>query len=214
MDMDEFLEKEAGQKESEPPKAEAAKPIAPEKPKEAPVPVNTEGSIGQLQQFWSKISDAKLKWDSKLYNEVVETAEKAKQELYKASISFDKEKKSIKYLIGKALDSLDKKNYDEAGRLHSDINSARDKLPDFLMEEKKELDKEIFALSQKLHEGMNRAFTSNFWTAVNKIEAGIKDAFLSFDAADLERTKSLYEQALQDFKSLPNGFTQKKIGIG
>ncbi len=214
MDMDEFLENEAGQRENDATKTEAQNPVIPEKPKEAPAQINTEGSIGQFQQFWSKISDAKLKWDSKLYNEVAETAEKAKQELYKASINLDKDKKSIKYLIGKALDHLDKKNYDEASKLYSDIGAMRDKIPDFLMEEKKELDKEIFALSQKLHEGMGRAFTSNFWTAVNKIETGIKDAFLSFDAADLERTKSLYEQALQDFKSLPNGFTQKKLEIG
>ena len=216
MDMDEFLEKETGQKsnDTETPKTEPANPLIPEKPKEAPAEVNTEGSIVQFQQFWSKISDTKLKWDSKLYSEVSETAEKAKQELYKSSINLDKEKKTIKYLIGKALDQLDKKNYDEASKLFSDIGAMRDKIPDFMMEEKKELDKEIFSLSQKLHEGIDRAFTGNFWSSVNKIETTLKDAFLSFDAADLERAKSLYDQALQDFKSLPNGFTQKKLGIG
>ncbi|MEK6949042.1 MAG: hypothetical protein AABX34_02395 [Nanoarchaeota archaeon] len=220
MDIDEFLDKELkeqidtevndkfGDKLSP---AQASEP-APELPEKEEV--KYEGSINQFFGLWGKISELKLKWDPKLYDELRDIAEKAKQELYKALANMERQKKDIKHLIGRALDEIDKKNYDGAKKLYDEISSMSDKLPDFLMDQKKELGKEMLALSQKLHEGMDRKFTSDFWGSALKIENFSKDAFLSFDAADLEKAKVLYEKALEEYKGLPKGFTQKKLELG
>lgn len=216
MDIDEFLDRELkGQIDTEV-KAEFGDKLSPAQAPELPEKgeVKYEGSINQFFGLWGKISELKLKWDPKLYDELRDLDEKAKQELYKALANMERQKKDIKHLIGRALDEIDKKNYDAAKKLYDEISSMSDKLPDFLMDQKKELGREIFALSQKLHEGMDRKFTSDFWGSALKIENFSKDAFLSFDAADMERAKALYEKALEEYKGLPKGFTQKKIEMG
>ncbi len=220
MDIDEFLDKELKEQIDTEVKskfgddASPALPteLAPELPQKEEV--KYEGSITQFFGLWDKIYELKLKWDPKLYDELRGMEEKAKQELYKSSINFERQKKDIKHLIGKALDEIDKKDYDASKKLYDEISSMLEKLPDFLMEQKKELEKEMFSLSQKLHEGIDRKFTSDFSGAVVKIENFMKDAFLSFDAADLERSKILHEKALAEYRALPKGFTQKKIELG
>lgn len=213
MDIDEFLDKEVGEK-SQQPKAEASSTQNPEKPESfSPQSGNPEG-INQFLKSWSRIYDAKLNWDSTMYNELAQAAEKAKQEIYNYSAEIEIKKKEVKRLIGKALDEIDKKNYEEANKIYSEIGGMMDKMPDFMMEEKKELDKEIIVLSQRLHEGINHKFTADFWGSMARIENLLKDALLSFEAADLEKARLLYDKSLEEYKGLPKGFMQKKLELG
>ena len=220
MDIDKFLDKELKEQIDTEVKAEFGDKLSPAQvPEQAPEltekgEVKYEGSINQFFGLWDKISELKLKWDPNLYDELKGTAEKAKQELYKASINFERQKKDIKHLIGKALDEIDKKDYDSAKKHFDEVSGMLEKLPDFLMDQKKEIGREIFALSQKLHEGMDRKFTSDFWGSALKIENFLKDALLCFNAANLEKAKVLYEKALEEYKGLPKGFTQKKLELG
>ena len=220
MDIDQFLDKELKEQIDTEVKAEFGDKLnpaqAPGQASEIPgkEDVKYEGSINQFLELWSKIYDLKLKWDPKLYNELRDMSEKAKQEFYKALANMERQKKDIKRLIGNALDEIDKKNYDEAKKLYDGISGILEKFPDFMMDQKKELGKEIFALSQKLHEGMDRKFTSDFWNSAVKIENFLKDAFLCFDAADLEKAKALYEKVIEEYKALPKGFAQKKLELG
>ena len=220
MDIDEFLDKELKEQiDTEVKSKFGDNPIPAPHTETASEPPQKEevkcgGSINQFFGLWGKISELKLKWDQKLYDELRDLDEKAKQELNKSSVNLEMHKKDIKHLIGRALDEIDKKDYDAATRVYGEVSSILDKLPDFLMDQKKEMGKEMLALSQKLHEGIDRKFTGDFWGSVIKIESFMKDALLSFDAADLERSKLLYEKALAEYKALPNGFTQKKIELG
>lgn len=210
MDIDEFLEREMKGEGKEEGKD---KPIHQATQEEAPV-INVEGSIKHFLELWGKISELKLKWDSKLYKEIIGTKEKAQQELYKAAVNLDRDKKAIKKLIGKALDEMDKGSYEEASHIYSDISKMKDSLPDFMAEEKRELNSEILAIYQKLHNGMDNKLIADSKKVANTIDLSINDAALSLAAGDLEKAKVLYEKIVESYKALPNGIMQKKLELG
>lgn len=208
MDIDEFLDKELVEEKEKQVKEDASQP------KENTAETKEETNIKHFLELWKKISEAKFKWDLRLYNELSETGEKARQEFYKASVNVDREKKAIKRLIGKVLDETEKKNYEEATKLYSEIKEMQNKIPDFMMEEKKGLNREIFLLYQKMHEGMDRKFVNDFRLVVDKINTLIRDSFMSLNADDLEKAKVLYEKVIEEYKALPNGFMEKKLELG
>ena len=215
MDIDEFLEREiqAKKKEGTGKKEDLAeKPAATATLKED---ISKEsGDIKHFFELWNKVSEAKFKWDNSLYTDINKAAENVNAQLTNVLEAMGREKSAIKRLIGKALTEIENKSYENATKLYAEISDMRNNFPEFLLEEKKELNREIFLLYEKLHDGIDLKFIENFKASITKITGLIKDSVSSFDSGDMEKAKALYEKALEEYKNLPNGFLQQKMELG
>jgi len=230
MDIDEFLDKEVQATEKE----DIEKDVSSQEIKEVDVekettsklkkeriieelsssqPIKEEGSIKSYFDLWNKVSEAKFKWDNDLYNEVDKAAVKVKEELSSSLLTIEREKNAIKRLISKALTELRHNNYEAATKLYSQISDTRNKFPDYFLEEKKELNRDIFRLYQKLHDQIDSKFIIDFKESIEKINSFIRDAFSNLDN-DIDKAKNFYEKALELYKDLPNGFLPQKLELG
>ena len=208
MDIDEFLDKEL---QSE--KEKVAEKTS-EKPEMEEVSNEKKDSVKRFLELWGKVSDAKFKWDEKVYREINDAGESVKRELENITLTVGRQKKAIKRLIGKALSEIENKNYDAAAKLYSEISDMRDKIPEFMLEEKKDLNNEIFVLYEKLHNNIDAKFIKDFKASLLEVDNFINDSGSAMGTGDIEKSKVSYEKALESYRALPNGFLQKKIELG
>ena len=205
MDADEFLDKEIQAEKKE---------DAEEKPATIEVTKEEKDTIKHYFELWNKISGEKFKWDNELYTELNKSAKKVRERLDKLLPTIEKEKNIIKQLVGKALNELERGKYESATRLYSEISDMRNSLPDFLLEEKKELNKEIFQLYEKLHDQIDSKFINDFNGSIAKVGGLIRNSFSSFRMGKIESAKKFYEGALEAYRTLPNGFLAQKLELG
>ena len=205
MNVDEFLDKEI--------QAEKKEDI-----EKRPVPIEVTKEerdiIKHYFELWNKVSEVKFKWDNELYTELNKSAKKVKDRIDKLLPTIKREKGIIKQLIEKAVSELERGKYESATRLYSEISDMRNSIPDFLLEEKKELNKEIFQLYEKLHDKIDSKFINDFNDSIVKVENLIRNSFSSLRIGRLEPAKDFYENALEVYITLPNGFLAQKIELG
>jgi tetratricopeptide (TPR) repeat protein len=225
MDIDDFLDKEVQEEKKEGDEdvssqvtedqveEPAVEGTAPEV-SEAAAASGETGAVKNYFQLWGKVSEAKFKWDSKLYEEVEKEGNKVKEEIAKSLLTAGRDKKEIKRLIGKAITELENENYEAATNLYSEISDMRNNFPDFLLEEKKDLNKEIFLLYEQLHDKIDVKFINDFKVSIVNVSNFVKDSLSSLRSGDTEKAKVLYEHALKAYKSLPNGLLQEKMELG
>lgn len=213
MDIDEFLDKELQSENGQEVKEKVAEKAA-EKPEMEEVSNEKKDSVKRFLDLWGKISEAKFKWDEKIYKEINDAGESVKRELESITLTVGRQKKAIKRLIGKALSEIENKNYDTAAKLYSEISDMRDKIPEFMLEEKKELNNEIFVLYEKLHNNIDAKFIKDFKASLLEVDNFINDSGSAMGTGDIEKSKVLYEKVLESYRALPNGFLQKKIELG
>jgi len=204
MDIDEFLDKEIQVEKKE------------EKEEDAAIEITKEEKdvVKHYFDLWNKVSEAKFKWDNDLYAELNKVGNTVKEKLGKLVPSIGREKSIIKQLIDKAINELERGKYESATRLYSEISDMKNNLPDFLLEQKKELNKDIFQLYEKLHDKIDSKFINDFNESIAKVDGFIKNSFSSLKIGRLEAAKNFYEEALEVYKSLPNGFLVQKIELG
>jgi len=220
MDIDEFLDKEIQVEKKE--EIEDVSSQTTEQPIEEPAVKDTTATgesnetdaIKNYFQLWGKVSEEKFKWNDKLYEELKKEGNKVKQELDKSLLAAGRQKKEIKKLIGKALTELESKNYGAATKLYSEISDMRDKFPDFLLQEKKDINREIFLLYGKLHDQIDLKFINDFKDSIANVHNLINDSSSSLNIGDIQKAKALYESALKIYKNLPHGLLQEKIELG
>jgi len=224
MDIDEFLDKEIqGEKKEDTGEADSqasiegpsASDATEESAEETVVSQATEtDAIKHYIQLWNKVSEVKFKWDSKLYDDLNKEGDKVKGELDRSLSTVEGQKKAIKRLIGKAISELENRNYEAATKLYSEISNMRNNLPAYFLEEKKELNREVFLLYEKLHDKIDSRFINDFKESIVKVHNFIKDSFSSLAMRDMEKAKIFYEKALGIYKDLPNGFLSEKMKLG
>tara|TARA_Y100000310_G_C20662957_1_gene805798 strand:+ start:185 stop:1156 length:972 start_codon:yes stop_codon:yes gene_type:complete len=204
MDIDEFLETEINAEKKE---------DAEKKPVSTEIPGEAKDNVKNFFELWKKIEDAKFKWDDKLYMELNETRDKLEKELGKTLLTIRRKKKEIKRLIGKSLNEIENKNYEAATKIYAEIRNMKNEFPDFLLEEKKEMNKEIFLLHEKLHNQIDSKFIKDFKESIAKVSTLIEDSFSNLNKMDVEKAKIIYEKALNTYRDLPDGFMQKKLEL-
>ena len=221
MDIDEFLDKElqVDKKEVIEEKSEEETfdtEIAKEEKDTVytEIPKEEENIVKHYFDLWKKVSEAKLKWDNNLYGELNKAENKVKGELNTLSSAVKRKKTAIKQLISKAISELKNKNYEAATLLYSKITDIRNTLPGFFIEEKQELNKEIFQLYDKLHDEVDSKFINDFNKSIAKISGLISNSFASIKIGQTGAAKKFYEDALDTYKTLPNGFLCQKIDLG
>src|SRR3989338_2076810 len=213
MDIDEFLDKELQSENKEEVKEKAAERAA-EKPVMEEVSNEKKDSVKRFLDLWGKLSEAKFKWDEKVYKEINDSGENVKKELEGITLAVGRQKKAIKRLIGKALSEIENKNYDAAAKIYSEISDMRDKIPEFMLEEKKDLNSEIFVLYEKLHNNIDAKFIKDFKASLLEVDNFINDSGSAMGTGDIEKAKVMYDKALESYRALPNGFLQKKVELG
>ncbi len=202
MDVDEFLDKELQVK----------------KEVKEDVPIETakgeKDDIKRYFELWEKISEMKFKWSNELYDEVNKARDKAKQKLSRLLPDVGRDKNTIRHLIGKTRNELQNKNFEAATRSYSEISKLRDSFPDFLLEEKKEINKEIFRLYEELRDKIDLKFIDDFKESIAKADNLAKNSFSNLRMGKVEEAKNSYEEALKAYKDLPNGFLDRKMELG
>ena len=204
MDIDEFLDKELQVEKKE----ETEETVAIQISKE------DEGTIRHYFELWDKLSEAKLRWDGNLHEELIKTGNELKGELNRLLSVVEREKNTIKHLIDKAINELDKKNYENATKIYSEITDMLNNFPDFFVEEKKALNREIFQIYEKLKDKIDSKFIEDSNRSISKVYGLIRDSFSKFKAGGIEESKKIYEDALKSYKELPHGFLPQKIDLG
>jgi len=204
MDIDQFLDQEIQAQQKEDVEKEV---------EHIEVPKEEKDDVKYYFGLWKKVSEAKFKWDPDLYSELDKATAKVKENLDASLLTVEREKTAIKRLIGGALRELKHDNYEAATKLYSEISDMRNKFPDFLLEEKKEINKEIFQLYRKLHDQIDSKFINDFKESIEKINNFVKDAF-SHLHFDIDKAKNFYEKGLEIYKDLPNGFMSQKLELG
>ncbi|MFH0867750.1 MAG: hypothetical protein V1831_00390 [Candidatus Woesearchaeota archaeon] len=203
MDVDEFLDKETQIEKKEEIDEKAIQ-----------IPKEDKENIKNYFEIWNKISEAKFKWDSELYAEVSKAGEDIEKKSGKLLSTIEREKSTIKRLIGKVVEELKNKNYDSATKLYSEISDIRNNFPEFFLEERKEINKEIFRLYEKLHDEIDLKFINDFKSSIAQVDDFISSSYSSLDAGDADKAKLLYGKALEIYKDLPNGFLSRKMELG
>ncbi len=204
MDIDEFLDKEL-QLEKEVPK---------KKHGDTQISEEDKDTIKHYFELWDKVSEAEFRWDNDLYAELDNATNKIKEKLSTLLSEKKREKSIIGQLISKATNELENRNYEAATKLFSEISDIRKTFPDFLLEEKKDLNKEIVLLYEKLHDQIDSKFIRDLKASIAEVDSLISSSYSSLDAKDIDKAKILYEKALRIYKHLPNGFLSKKIELG
>src|SRR3990167_5211643 len=203
MDIDEFLNKEL--------QSEEGQEVKEKKPEVEEVSSANKGNVKRFLELWGKISEAKFKWDEKIYKEVNDAGESVKKELESITLTVGRQKKAIKRLIGKALSEIENKSYDAAARLYSEISDMRDKIPEFMLEEKKDLNNEIFVLYEKLHNSIDAKFIKDLKASLLEVDSFINDSGSAMGTGDIEKSKALYKEL--SIRTQIYGL-QEQLGIG
>ena len=209
MDIDEFLDKEL-QTESPIEKKENIE----SKPKPVEVTKEEKDIVKHYFELWNKVFEEKFKWDGELFIELNKSAKKVKENLDNLLPTIERKKDIVKQLIEKAFNELEKGDYESATRLYSEISDMRNSLPDFLLEERKEFNREIFQLYERLHDKVDSKFINDSNESIAKIGNLTKNSFSSLSIGKLEAAKDFYEKALELYRTLPNGFLAQKIELG
>jgi len=220
MDIDEFLDKETQGAKKEDKEMVITQPYAEfkdAKPSGFPDAGKT-GSLEALEKnylgMWDRISKDNLGWSSSLYADIAKTGDEIKKALSLMSSKINGEKISIKRLIGSAKNALERKNYGEALRLYSDIISIRNGMPNAFFEEKRELNREILPFYARLSEQIDIKFIEDFNYSAAKADSLISSSFSGIGKNNIADAKSFYQEALEIYKSLPQGFLMRKIELG
>ncbi|MBI2208829.1 hypothetical protein HYU50_05020 [Candidatus Woesearchaeota archaeon] len=223
MDIDDFLDKEIpikreGNKENK--EVFATQTSAEFKGAEPSDSLNA-GKTGNLEaleknylQMWDRVSKDKFGWSSSLYADISRAGDEIKKTLSILSSKINNEKMNINRLISSAKNALERKNYGEALKLYSEIISRRDSIPNAFFEEKRKLSKEILPFYAKLAEQIDMKFAGDFNDSAEKADSLARDSFSSIEKNDIANAKNFYEQALEIYKSLPQGFLMRKIELG
>jgi len=228
MDIDEFLDKEVqaekkedvvqpeatqDTKEEEPSSTHEAKEDSVEEA--SPIEATKEDEfIKNYSELWNKVSEAKYIWDSNLFAELNKATNKIKEKLNILSTTLDRKKNRIKDLIEQANGELKNENHEKALRIYTEIADMKNSLPNFLLEEKRGFNNEIFQLYGKLHDEVDTKFINNFKDSIAIVDRLARNSFSSLDTGDIEASKHFYEKAIKVYKDLPNGFLPQKIGLG
>ena len=199
MDIDNFLDKEIGGEE---------KPEVIETTKEE------KDAVKWYFSLWDKVSEAKFSWNDEIYTELDKAAKKVKEELSGLSSKIQGQKNVIKRLIDRAFKELRNKDYEAAAKIYSEITDMRNSFPDFFLEEKKAINKEIFQLYEKLHDQIDSKFIDDLNESLAKVDKLIRNSFSSIKLGKIEPAKDFYETALETYKNLPNGFLGQKLELG
>ena len=199
MDIDDFLDKEIGGEE---------KPEVIETTKEE------KDAVKWYFSLWDKVSEAKFSWNDEIYTELDKAAKKVKEELSGLSSKIQGQKNVIKRLIDRAFKELRNKDYEAAAKIYSEITDMRNSFPDFFLEEKKAINKEIFQLYEKLHDQIDSKFIDDLNESLAKVDKLIRNSFSSIKLGKIEPAKDFYETALETYKNLPNGFLGQKLELG
>lgn len=164
--------------------------------------------------LWNRISKQSMYWNNELYVELNKIGTEIKNEISRLSSEIESKKNTIKELIYKSGRELENKRYAEALKLYHEVIRTRDSLPDFLLEDKNEINDKIIKLYEKLHKDIDSKFISDFKKSIEEIKNIIIKSHASLDNGDMENAKNFYETAFQAYISLPNGFLLEKIDIG
>ncbi|MBW2976955.1 hypothetical protein KY347_05920 [Candidatus Woesearchaeota archaeon] len=206
MDIDEFLDREIGAEKED--ISDTEEVVAVKAIREG------EKIVNRYFELWGKVSEAKLEWNDKLYAELNNAANMAKTALGSLVPTTEKEKNIISRLLNKALDDLENRKYDSATKLYSEISDMRNNIPEFLLEQRRDINKEIFHLYEKLHDRIDSKFINDFKGWIGKVEMLINSSFSNLQTGRIEDAIRYYENALGIYKSLPNGFLAKKLELG
>jgi len=204
MEIDEFLDRELQVEKKE---------DVEKKPDHIEISKERTDDVEHYFKLWEKVSEAKFEWDHNIYSELDKAGVRVKDNLDKSMIIVEGEKTAIKRLIGRAIKELKHDNYNTATELYSEISDIRNKFPNFLLEEKKEINKDIFHLYEKLHNQIDLKFINDFKESIETINNFIRDAF-SHLHFDIDKSKNFYGKALEIYKDLPNGFMSQKLELG
>ena len=109
------------------------------------------------------------------------------------NIKQDKSPSLIKRLIGKALNELKNNNYENATKLYSEITDMLNNFPEFFLEEKKALNREIFHIHEKLKDNIDSKFIEDTRRSIIKVDVLIREAFSKFKVGNIEDSKKIYE---------------------
>ena len=205
MDIDDFLDKEiegGGKEEVE------------EKPEVIETTKEEKDAVKRYFSLWDKVSEAKFSWNDEIYTELDKAAKKVKGELGSLSSKIQGQKNVIKRLIDRAFKELRNKDYETAAKIYSEITDMRNSFPDFFLEEKKAINKEIFQLYEKLHDQIDSKFIDDLNESLAKVDKLIRNSFSSIKLGKIEPAKDFYETALETYKNLPNGFLGQKLELG
>lgn len=222
MDIDNFLDKEVPAKKEGDKEAFVAQASA-EFRGAAPSDSIAGGKTGtghlealekNYLEMWGRISKDKFSWSSSLYEDISKTGDEIKKTLSIMLPRVNNEKTGISRLIGSAKNALEKKNYGEALKLYSEIISRRDNVSNAFFEEKREINKEILPFYAKLAEQIDIKFAEDFNDSAAKADSLARDSLLSIERNDIANAKNFYEESLEVYKSLPQGFLMRKIEMG
>jgi len=207
MDIDEFLDKEFQQGNVEEEK------LSDKEDSSSAITEEEKDIIKHFFDLWQKVSESKFKWDNDLYTDLNKTGEQVKERLDKLSSKIKRDKKAIRLLIVKATNELKNKNYEAATKLYSELSDMRSSFPKAFLEEKKELNKEMFQLYEKLHDQIDSKFINDFKDSIAHVHNLVRNSFDSFGNGDVEKAKNLYGKAIDIYNNLPNGFLSQKMEI-
>ena len=220
MDIDEFLDKEIPTKKEGDGGVFITQP-SPEFKGAEPYDLSNAGKTGNLEaleknylELWDRISKDKFGWNSSLYADITKIGYEIKKTLSIMPSRINNEKTNIRRLIGSAKNELKSKNYGEALKLYSQIITMRNNIPDTFFEEKKELNREILPFYAELAEQIDMKFARDFNDSAAKANSLVSGSFSSIGKNDIMNARKSYEEALEIYKSLPQGFLVQKIEIG
>jgi tetratricopeptide (TPR) repeat protein len=206
MDIDDFLDRELqAEKKEGPPKA---------KPDVKIEHGSVDDPIGAYFTLMEKLLEMKFSWDDDLYKELRKAESQVKSKIEVMLPSVAKQKNDIKQLIDKAINELNNKNIEAAIKLYSEINAIHGKIPDFLIEEKKEVNRGIIGLYSRLQDSIDMVFLGNLQSSVMRVEKLVNDSIKSIRSLNISLAKDFYSKALEMHKSLPDGFLMHKVRLG
>jgi tetratricopeptide (TPR) repeat protein len=222
MDIDDFLDKETPTEKKEVvEKEEVSEETLQVKDVKEKTSVGDDGKEDDFSSLekrylslWSNISKGKFLWNDELYTKISNLGNEMGKTMEHLSLEIHKQKNIIKQLIDKANKELENKNHDTALSLYSKIVGIRDSIPDVFIEEKKEVNNEIFRLYENLHELVDEKFINDFKDSIAQVNSLIKNSFLNIENGTIEHAEKFYEEAIEMYKNLPSGFLLQKIKLG
>lgn len=165
-------------------------------------------------QSWNKLSEENFSWNDSLYSSLNAAGNKIRDRVGKLSLALEKKKNTIKGIIKKANREIENKNHEAALKIYSEITEMRNALPDFLLEEKKEINDSIFQLYAKLHDQIDSKFINDFKAQIETVDELARNSFSSLKSGNMENARNFYKKAVEIYKSLPHGFLPQKIALG
>jgi len=165
-------------------------------------------------EIWGKIFESNLVWKDSLHSDALNYITKVQKESQNQKLAIDKNINYIYKLIDQSNKILDFGNYKESLILYEKITQLKDNIPNIFFQNKVGIQSEITKLYNRIHSTIDTNFVQDAKNKIETIEYLIKTAFSKYAKGKINGAKRNYFEAINLYRQISPLLILPSLDVG